>query len=376
MEKLSKLSILFLVFIILFAGCVRSDTTDKKNWNTLKGRKVLEKKNDTSGFGNPKDFIASGDTVLYVSDWALNGLHKYDLRTGKLSQGTGIGPGPGEIRDESAYSLARLTDGRIWLHDRKQGRITLYGPDLNPVEDITISGSMRSLPLSDTLFVTVPQVGKVLAEVRTFQNRTERIKESNSPKAPGTYHSDEAEVFKAIPSNYTLKYGPAASCGKSVVIGFEFASPLIRVRKDTIDVLKGTPETIKFPVQPDLPEGQVRLPNWFNPLGTLDLACDRTHIYALFSGKGVSRSKVRRLSLTGNLTGSKRAELSARTKRTNRLHVYDRTTGTFTYEIKLPVKARQVAASKESLYLLTHEKDGPHILRYTWTDAYISGNVQ
>jgi len=150
--------------------------------------------------------------------------------------------------------LAHLSNDRTWLYDRKQGRITFYSSSLDPVEDITASGTMRSLPRRDTLYVAVPRAGGVLAEVRTLRRDPGRTGGARS-EVLRTYHSDQAEVFDPIPSNYALKYGSAASFGGSVIIGFEFGSTLLRVRKDTIDLLKGTPERIEFPDQLDHSEG-------------------------------------------------------------------------------------------------------------------------
>jgi hypothetical protein len=360
---------LFLLAVSLLVGCGNSDQSVETNWTTKEGDNLLQEKDTLSRLGNPTEVVAAGDTVIYFADWTLNGLHKYNFHTDALSDGTGLGPAPGEIREESAYFLAHLRNDRTWLHDRKQGRITFYGSSVDAVEDITTSGTMRSLPLRDTLYVAVPRAGGVLAEVRTLRRDPGRTGGARS-EVLRTYHSDQAEVFGPIPSNYALKYGPAASCGGSVIIGFEFGSPLLRVRKDTIGLLEGPPEQIEFPDQPDRSKGQAGLPNWFNPIATLDLACDSTRIYALFSGKKVSKSKVRRLSLTGNLTSSKRAELTATTERSRRLHVYDRETGAFVHEVGLPVEARQIAAADGSLYLLTHEKNGPHIRRYAWKNKY------
>ena len=146
-----------------------------------------------------------------------------------------------------------------------------------------------------------------------------------------------------------------------MIVGFEFSSFLIRARKDTIDVLE-PPTSVPFPVQ----EGQARLPNWFNPKGTLDLACDSSHIYSLFSGKHVSRSKVRTLDLSGRLTSTKQAELSAQTERSTHLHVYNREEGAFAYEIQLPTAARKIAVNDKYLYVLRHRPDGPHILHYSF----------
>jgi len=354
----------FLVIVLI--GCDSSNTETGPGWDVVHGDSLLTRVDSIANLATPRSVVAPADTALYFVDWGMNGLHKYDPRRGYLSPGTGIGQGPGEIRDESAYFLSALGDGRIWLHDRQQRRVTLYDADLNPLEEITITGSMRSLPLRDSFLVTVPRVGEHVTDVRTLGQGKDRIEGVNSGKLRTSYPVHASERFGPLAENYALRYGPAAGCGTSVVIGFDFASALLLVHADTIKVLN-PPENVPFPIHPDLSEGQARLPNWFNPKGTLDLACNTTHIYSLFSGKKVSRSKIRTLDLTGRLTSSKRAELSARTERSDRLHVYNRETETFTYEIQLPVDARQVAATDTYLYLVRHEPGGPHILKYAWT---------
>lgn len=359
----------FYLFILLVAALIKCDSSKtrvERDWQVVRGDSLLQKVDSIGGLGNPRSLMSPTDTALYLVDWSLNGLHKYSPRTGTLSSGTGIGQGPGEIRDESAYFLAPSNDGRIWLHDRQQGRITIFDATLNPLEEITISGSMRSLPIRDSVLVTVPRVGERVVDVRTIESSQARIEGTRSDATKRAYLVSASQDFAPVGKNYALRYGPAASCENSVVVGFEFGSPLLQAKTDTIRVLE-PPTSVPFPVQSDLPEGQARLPSWFNPKGTLDVACDDSHVYALFSGKRVSRSNVRTLDLSGRLTSTKRAELSARIERSRHLHVYDQRDGAFVYGIKLPVSARKIAVSDKYLYILRHRPDAPHILQYSWS---------
>lgn len=306
--------------------------------------------------------------MMYLVDRALNGLHRYDLRTGKLSEGTGLGQGPGEVAQSGRGYLALYGGSQIWLHDTGLQRITIYDAALEPVDQMTITGSMRSLPLGDSLIANVPFGRKGIVDVL---EASKRIEGANLEETLWVYHAKEREAFEVVPNNFVLKYGPIASCGETIVTGFDFASYLLRIREDGSDLLKDGPEEIPFPPpDPDLPPERARLPNWFNPRATLDLACDETSIYALFSGKSVSRARARSLDLAGRLTRAKRAEMNARVRRSDRLHVYDRATGAFVHEVRLPVEVRQLAATKDELYLLVHEKEGPVILQYAWTEDY------
>lgn len=357
------------LLLSILAGCGTGDSEPtgnvERDWPVLSGEKRLEKVGSIDTLGNPRELMARGDSVLYLVDWAMNGLHRYDWTSGTLSEGTGIGRGPGEVRDESAYVLAPMSDGRLWFHDRQQGRITVYDASLNPIDQITLSGSLRSLPLGDSLMATVPSGGEILTSIHDLREVSLPLEAGNPETAQWTYRVEDRERFDVTIRNFAVRYGPAAACGTEVVTGFDFASPLLRIHSDSAEVLS-EPERIDFPTFPDLKTGQVRLPSWFNPKGTLDLACDGSHFYALFSGRQVSREEIPTL---GNLSSSRRAELSARTERSDRLHVYDRSTGAFEHEILIPVEARRLTASDNHLYFLVHEDDGPRILRYTWTDS-------
>ena len=352
---------LFILLVSTLVGCDETETTVEGDWKVIRGDSLLQRTDSIGGLGNPRSLMSPTDTALYFIDWSLNGLHRYSTSVGTLSSGTGIGQGPGQIRDESAYFLAPLSGRRIWLHDRQQGRVTIFDAALNTLEDITISGSMRTLPVKDSLLVTVPRVGDRVVDIRPLQRSQARIEGTRPDAVQRAYSAGTSKKFEPVGQNYALRYGPSASCGGSVIVGFEFSSFLIRARKDTIDVLE-PPTSVPFPVQ----EGQARLPNWFNPKGTLDLACDSSHIYSLFSGKHVSRSKVRTLDLSGRLTSTKQAELSAQTERSTHLHVYDREEGAFAYEIQLPTAARKIAVNDKYLYVLRHRPDGPHILHYSF----------
>ncbi len=359
-------SFLLVLLLSILTGCGPTSTDEtERDWSVLSGEERLEEVGSIDTLGNPRELMARTDSVLYLVDWAMNGLHRYDWSNGTLSEGTGIGPGPGEVRDESAYVLAPMTDGRIWFHDRQQGRITVYDASLKPIDQMTLSGSLRSLPLGDSLMASVPSGGEVLVNVHDLREISPPLQVANPETAKWTHRPPKRGKFEVTVRNYAVRYGPATACGSEVVTGFDFASYLLRIHSDSLEVLN-EPERIDFPTFPDLEAGQVRLPSWFNPKGTLDLACDASHIYALFSGRQVSREEIPTLS---RISESKRAELSARTERSDRLHVYDRSTGAFEHEIELPVEARQLAASNDYLYLLVHEKDGPRILRYAWTDS-------
>ena len=365
MSRIGISALLPIVPLLLFlAGCANgSQESVERDWTILAGDDLLEQTGSIDELGDPRELMARGDSALYFADWALNGLHRYDWQTGELSEGTGLGQGPGEIREESNQFLAPLDDGNLWLHDQQQGRITVYNPSLEPLDQMTVSGTMRSLPLGDSLMATVPSGGEVLASVHDLSETPAPLEAADPEGAEWTYSTDEREIFEEAARNHVVKYGPATACSDEVVTGFEFASHLLRIRGDSIELLD-EPEPLEFPVETDLDEGHVRRPDWFNPRATLDLACDERSIYALFSGRAVSRSDVG----MGLPSASERAELRAEIERSDRLHVYDRSTGAFELEIELPIEARQLAASENYLYLLVHEGDGPRILRYAWID--------
>lgn len=354
---------------LLFSGC---GADQSKSWEVRSWEDVLEQVGKISELGNPEQFIVTEDTVLYLVDRALNGLHRYNLRTGELSEGTGLGQGPGEVATAGPGYLARYGSNQIWLHDTGQQQISIYNTALDLDRQMPITGSMRSLPLDDSLIANVPFGPQGLVDIR---EALAHIEGGNLEHALWVFRAAEHDVFKVVPENFLLKYGPMVSCGESVVAGFDFASYLLRIRKSGVELLKDLPSDLKIPFpppDPDLPENYGRLPNWFHPRGTLDLACDRKHIYVLYSGKRVSRAKARSLDLAGRLTKAKRAEMNARVRQSDRLHVYERGTGTFLHEIQLPVEARKLAATRNHIYLLVHEQEGPAILRLAWREEHRS----
>lgn len=355
-----------LLVMILLVGCESEETTSP-DWAILAGDEVLEYVDEVPDLGDPQDFIVLGDTTMYLVDRAINGLHRSDLRSESLSEGTGFGQGPGEINKEANYLLASLSEGNIWLHDHGNRRITIYDRNLEPLNQTPISGALRSMPVNESVFATVPSDGKVLADLRSYRSDMDRIASGDTTSTVWSYPTSNQEQFQEAQRNLAVQYGPMTACGGEVVTGFDFASYLVRIGAEGVQFVDGTPEQIEFPVDPDLPdEPWIRMPDWFNPRGTLDVACNQQYIYALFSGEAVSRSRVRTLQLSGQLTAAKRAELSAQVKQSNRLHVYDREDGAFLHEIQLPVEARQIAATDNSLYLLVHSAESVDILQYAW----------
>jgi len=371
MMRLVRPALLSSLMFFAVTGCTAdSPDLDERDWPVIPGEDLLDEAGSIDELGDPRTLLARGNSTLYFTDWALNGLHRYDWATGELSEGTGLGQGPGEIRNESLTYLAPMEEGNLWLHDQQQRRITVYGPSLEPRDQMAISGTMRSLPLGDSLMASVTLGGEILLAVHDLREVPDPLEATDMRSAKWTYATDEREFFEETARNHVLKYGPATACLGEVIVGFEFASYLLRIQRNGIELLE-EPQSLVFPVEPDLDEGQVRRPDWFNPRATLDLACNEEFIYALFSGRAVSRSEVRSLSgLAGIPSASDRMALRAEIERADRLHVYDRATGRFLHEIELPVEARRLAAGDDVLYLLVHEDDGPRILRYTWVDKY------
>ncbi|PEN06689.1 hypothetical protein CRI93_08580 [Longimonas halophila] len=367
--------IVFLV-LILIMGC-GSEEPAPRDWPIHSGDDVLEHVDTVPDLGDPQDFIVLGDTTMYLVDWAINGLHRYDLQSDSLSEGTGFGQGPGEINREANYFLASLSETDIWLHDHGNRRITVYNRNLEPSNQTSISGVLRSIPVSDSTFATVPFNGDVLADLRPFRPDLDRIEAEDTTSTIWTYPVRNQDPFQEAGRNLALQYGPMTACGGEVVTAFDYASYLARIDTEGVHIMDSTPEHIAFPVDPDLPdEPWVRMPNWFNPRGTLDVACNNDFIYALFSGESVSRSRVRTLDLSGRLTAAKRAELRAQIEQSDRLHVYDRDDGAFLYEVQLPVKARQVAATEDHLYLLVHKEEDVEIAQYSWVANPTTKNDQ
>jgi len=363
---MNKKEIVFLV-LILIMGC-GSEEPAPRDWPIRSGDDVLEHVDTVPDLGHPQDFIVLGDTTMYLVDWAINGLHRYDLQSDSLSEGTGFGQGPGEINEEANYLLASLSDRNIWLHDHGNRRITVYDRNLQPLNQTPISGALRSMPVNDSLFATIPSDGKVLGDLRSYRPDLGRIEATDTTLALWSYPTSNHEQFQEAQRNLAVQYGPMTACGGEVVTAFDYASYIVRIDTEGIQVVSGTPEQIEFPIEPDLPdEPWIRMPDWFNPRGTLDVACNNDFIYALFSGESVSRSRVRTLELSGRLTAAKRAELRAQVEQSDRLHVYDRNDGAFLYEVQLPVKARQVAATEDHLYLLVHKEESVEIVQYLWT---------
>lgn len=170
---MNKKEIVFLV-LILIMGC-GSEEPAPRDWPIRSGDDVLEYVDTVPDLGDPQDFIVLGDTTMYLVDWAINGLHQYDLQSDRLSEGTGFGQEPGEINKEANYLLAPLSEGNIWLHDHGNRRITVYNHNLEPLNQTPISGAFRSMPVSDSTFATVPSSGEVLADFRSFGSNLDRI---------------------------------------------------------------------------------------------------------------------------------------------------------------------------------------------------------
>ena len=86
---------------------------------------------DEYGFGRVGELVVGADGTLYVFDHALGLLRAYDPTGRYLRTVGGKGSGPGEYRAIDGLAVHR--DGRILLHDPREGRILQYSAAGEPL---------------------------------------------------------------------------------------------------------------------------------------------------------------------------------------------------------------------------------------------------
>ena len=315
---------------------------------------------------NPTDFYLLEDdqAVLIDRDRPDCALALVQMPSGEHRQCYRIGQGPGEIQSRGTKVMYRFSDGRLWLTDG--GRPKIYASDLEFIGNVRGGrGSFsRMLPINDSTVVATPFIG---AEAFLHFYRMD----PSGTLSEEPIHSvqlDSSSPLFPVTQNFMLNQGPYAGREDALFMGFNYSSHLVKVTARGIHSVNDDPADIPFPEYNLGDNGGYEAPNSADfPECTMGIATDEQYVYVLHHGETFDIGPVRQLIAMAR--GRIAAKIEA-WELTDRVFIYDGTTGDFVREIQLPVRARKVRVTDRYLYVLTIS-DGPAtIIKYekpaTW----------
>lgn len=308
--------------------------------------------------GNPLSFHVLDQDLLAVVDY---GSPERIVSTLALPEGAPRGSlregeGPNELSRGGLKYIHPLDGDRLWVWDAGARRgIVLNGMD--EAASVHMPSALLMVPLNDTLAVSYGSSRSRLASFHRVD-----LKEGRLDETPlyGVEYADHPDL-EPLQQNYLLKQGRFASDDEAVYIGLSFGSHMFRL--DASGLGFQTAEPANLPI-PDLRRdaGTIAAPdNADYPQTTLALSVDGDRLYVLFSGVQLLMSQ------TQAMWEAARGRLDAileEAETSDRLLVYDKRTGDFLHELRLPVKARDVEIRGENMYILTVDGMPPTIIKY------------
>ncbi|WP_142454940.1 hypothetical protein [Gracilimonas mengyeensis] len=307
---------------------------------------------------DPYNMWLVGDHGVVINDIAdeQRTLKLFDFSSGSLIQAMRSGRGPGEVSPVYYKRSTSFSNGDIFLWDAGRKRMTRYSSDLEYKTDIrgnqSITGSIYQAGLiNDSTLFTVDFTEEVF---KAWRIRKGGIK----GKTPlWSINRTEQTEFDPL-ANFTLLQTLFYSNFDGVLyIAFEFSSQVMAVDEEGIVFINSEPDNIPLPPNDEQSEqsGRYSLPEMGKyPEGARDITVDSSYMYLLMHGGSIS--KWQQLRYATNFDA-----LIEKVNHTKRLLIYDRYSGAFLEEKKLPILSRQAKVRGDSIYLLKTLGRNPEI---------------
>lgn len=330
------------------------------------------------GFFSPGEFRILGNKkekpnillVLdhYASDQALARLRLED--GSPIGRTVQFGQGPGEVSGRG-MEISLFSDGGVLLWDNGQRRANVYGPDLRFEGQVD---GLQDLPVDPVALVndSTLAVGMSLATSDLFRlfrlhRGSESIRVAEEPIA--TIKTTDHEVLDRgqLDENFMIRQGRARRVEDGLYFGFMFGSLVTGMNEKGLQWATEEPVNHTLPVY-NFQDGNVvvspRLDEFAR--GILDLTGDGSHLYVLYSGQKIGDDR----GLLGQITGRDVAAEREALSHSDRLFVFDRTTGKFVREMRLPIRARSIdITSRYAVLYVTEERETPTFEVYRIPDT-------
>lgn len=322
--------------------------------------------NDTSAqisdmIYNPYNMWLVGEDKLLINDIADNErtLKLFDFSIDSLKEVMRSGQGPGEVSPVYYKCSTNFSNGDILLWDAGRKRMMRYTSDLKYKTDLSGEASMfgnlyQAGLINDSTLLTVDFHDEFLKAWRINDN------EISEHSLLWSIHINDYEELSPL-SNFTLLQTLFYSnYGGMLYITFEFSSLIIGIDEDGIAFINSEPANIPLPPPDNESEksGRYSLPIMGkHPEGARDISVMDDLVYVLLNGRTISKLEQMRYMVNFET-------LIDKVKHAERLLVYNRFTGEFINELKLPMPARQAKVQGEYVFLLNSLGDVPVIKKY------------
>lgn len=355
---LGTIAMLFVSVTLLGGTATLAQVSPPSMWNHVSTY--------NEGFFSPGEFRILGDkrevpSRLLVLDHSASDQMLARLR---LEDGSPIGrtvqsgQGPGEVSGRG-MEISLFSDGGVLLWDGGQRRANVYSADLRfegQVEGLqNLSVDPVALVNDSTLVgVTSASTSNLFRLYRLHRDsRSIRVVEEPLITIDATEHEllDQGQLDK----NFMIRQGVTRRIEQGLYFGFIFGSLVVGINENGLEWVTAEPVSHALPVYNFRDGNAVVAPRLDKfARGILDLTGDASHLYVLYSGQ-----KIEDTGMLGQVTGDVAGKMEA-IHHSNRLFVFDRTTGKFIKEMRLPIRAKGIEiTSRYAVLLTTEDREAP-----------------
>lgn len=306
---------------------------------------------------NPENIWILHDDNLLVNDIGMKSspLNLIDFKTDSVISSLREGRGPGETSSTFYKRVTQFSDGDILLWDAGLNRITKFSDSLKYKTEIRGPALEKKLYqvalVNDSTLFTIDNSEQFMRAWRLGGNQVDNEDELWSISRSEYKELSPLSNFILLQTLYYTNYDGV------LYIAFEFSSLIMAIDENGIQFINDEPDQIALPVHQEK-GGNFSLPVMGqHPEGARDISADEDYLYVTFSGETTSKWEQIRYALNFDT-------LIERIKHSERVLIFQRKTGEFVGEIKLPLRARKFKVAGDHIFLLNTIDDKPEILKY------------
>jgi len=328
------------------------------------------------GFFAPDEFRLIGDgppTSALVLDHQSpdQALARLRLEDGSpIGHTVQTGQGPGEVSGQG-MRMSRFSDGKVLLWDGGQRQAYVYDADLRFVGQIKGMDDVPADPaalVNDSTLATVVSVPSGdLFRLYRLHSGPESLRIAEEPLVTLETSEHQQLNHEQLDENIMIRQGLPHRAGDELYYGFTFGSLVVGMDEEGLRWATTDPVDHTLPVYGFQDGNAVVAPSLDEvPKGVLDLAVDESHLYVLYSGQKIGNGG----GLLNTLTGADIGEQIEAINHSDRLFAFDRTSGEFIAEVRLPIRAKGIEMTEQYVMLhVTEERKAPSFEVYRRTPA-------
>ena len=336
------------LLLILLSGCFNQSFAQ-----------FQEEYRQAQGFIHPVNFfiIDEDKAILFEPLSETDTVTLVDLQNGNVLASIRAGRGPGELSRTSKKIIRRFDHNHVWIWDSGLRRGMVVDNQLDIIHEIEVDNQNLhfAIPISEE------RVASWTSFSRSILFSVHQLIDYTITEPINTIRYDEFPEYNPVQKNPLSKQGPTIARNEAIYQGYRYSSLILKMDgSGSISYTTGKEQEIGFPEYTS-DDGVIEAPDHAEfPQATLSMAVNDEYIFVLHSGRIFDEGWLR--SVAHQITG-RWEELNIEYDHSDRLLLYNKHSGEFIREVKLPEPAYKIQATNNSFYIYTY-LDEPIFIKY------------